>query len=64
VHYYTDTFRSLDDRSIGYDSARPLGNVVEAAPRCVSAHGGAHHVELVTEMQRVGELLEVCGVAL
>lgn len=41
-----------------------MRNVVEAAPRNVSAHGAADDVELVPELQRVGELLDVRGVAL
>ena len=43
---------------------RPVRNVVEAAPRWVAAHGAPYHVELVPELQRVGELLDVRGVAL
>jgi hypothetical protein len=37
---------------------------VEAAPGRVPAQGRAHDVELVTKLQRVGELLDVRGVAL
>lgn len=43
---------------------RPVGNVFEAAPCWVAAHGAPYHVEPVPELQRVGELLDVRGVAL